>query len=705
MSLYPDKQATTDEEIWLEAAARLRICADAESDNRTRGIEALKFRWGDQWPDTARNDRKTDERPCLTINHTDVACQRLENQLRQQRPRIKVHPTRDATIDKAAKVNGLIRAIETKSNASVAYDAGVAMAKDIGWGYWRVVSEYTGPRSFEQDLLIKPIFNPFTVYMDPRAMMPAGEDQGWCLISETMKRDEYKRRYPRAENVDYRFVEAPGDYVLEWESNTDVRLAEYFRKFVAADELFLLSDGSVKLKSELNPGDKDVRDILAALGLSVVNHRPTSSTQIEWYRLNGRTIVERRAVKTGNQLPGQYIPVIRCTGNRLDLNGKTLRKGMIENLKDPAQMYNYWNTALTERLALSPKAPWVAYEGVVEGHPEWNDANRRSYSVLTAKAATSPSGELLPLPQRQAPAQVESGFTEAMARAEHDLMTVAGATVDDPELRARIVSGNKHLQRRQGMQDLTHFQYYDNQTYSIMWTGVVLVDLLKYYYDTARTVRIIGEDGVPQLVDINAPGEAIDGKPGEKQNDMTVGEYDIVMDTGPGYATKREEGAENMMELLNTPLGEVVVATGPDIVLRNMDFHGADELADRAAVSTPGGMQKVVEGLPKQAQNVIGALQAKLQQVEQQNQQLTMELKYKAGIQQQKNDADDQRNVRDNATRLHIEDSKAATARDVAEIHGATQLLNTKAESDHEERAADKLIAAGVQDRKPNGAA
>ncbi len=702
MTLDADKPAQTDDDIWLEAAERLKLCAESEGDNRTRGIESLKFRWGDQWPETARNERETDQRPCLTVNHTDVACQRLENQLRQQRPRIKVHPTGDTTIDKAKRVNGLTRAIETRSNASVAYDAGVSMAKDIGWGYWRINTEYEDARSFNQELLIKPIFNPFTVYMDPSAVMPAGEDQGWCLISETMKRQEYKRRYPNAANVDYSFVEAPGDHVLDWESRTDVRLAEYFRKFEKRDTLIQLSDGSLWLESDLSKKGPEIAAVLQAMQLSVNNHRTTYTCQIEWYRLNGRKVVDRR------MLPGKYIPIIRCQGNRLDLNGKILRKGMIENLKDPARMYNYWDTAFTERLALSPKAPWVAAEGTTEGHPEWNDANRRSYSTLVYKPALGPDGATaLPPPTRQPPAQIESGFMEAMDRAERDLMTVAGVPADDPAIRARIVSGDKHLQRRQGMQDLTHFQYYDNQTYAIMWTGIVLLDLIPHYYDTQRTLRIIGEDGVPQLVTVNERDENGQVKP---DSNLKVGSYDVVMDTGPGYATKREEAAENMLQLLGTPLGEVVVATGPDIVLRNMDFHGADELADRAAVATPGGMEKIVEGLPKQAQNVIGALQTKLQQSEQTIQQLQLEIKYKSGIQQQKNDADETRNVRDNTTRLviadkqidkdlQVQDSKAATARDVAEIHGATQLLNTKAESAHEERQSDKLIAQGTQDR------
>lgn len=726
-----DKDATTDEGIWREAAERLRICTAAESENRIRGIEAKKFRWGsDQWEADVRNTRKIDGRPALTINHTNTFCQRQENTLRQQRPRIKCHPVGDgADIDTASVVNGLIRHIEDRSTASVAYDTGARNAIDIGWGYWRIISEYIDSKSFDQELLIRPIRNPFTVYMDPTAVMPDGRDQGWCIVSETMKRAEYKRRYPKAENAEWRYVDAPGDLTLDWESKEELRLAEYFRIYEVADKLIRFSDGSTRLRSEL--ADPDV---IAAVGLTIVAERPTTRREVQWFRLNGKTIIDRRVD------PGEHIPIVRCEGNVEDINGRVLRKGMVEDLKDPAQMYNYWRTAQTERYALTPKAPWVVAEGQIEGHPEWNDANQKSYSTLVYKPIPGPDGITpLPPPQRVPPAQVEAGMSEAAQGAEHDLMSVAGMPQENPEIAARVVGGNKYLQRRQGMQDLTHFQYYDNQTLAIAWTGVLLLERIPFYYDTKRMQRIIREDGKPEMVELNTPADHPES-PGVQivKNDMTVGRYAVVMDTGPGYATKREEAAENLTELLSTPLGEKVAETSGDIVIRNMDFHGADEVADRIAVTIPGAMDKIMEGLPKQAQTIIQSLQAQIQQQAQELQQAQLELKYKSGIEQMKDEGhtrrtliqttgkahdtemraktEDQNSVRDyigwrsevaeNAdTKLKIANIQRDTALDVAEIKVGGELLNTHAEAAHEEKAADKALeAAQKAERRPNGA-
>lgn len=727
-----DTPAESAEDIFSEARDRLAISDSAESENRTEGLNALNFREGDQWDSSIKDARTLDKRPALTINHTDTFCGRVENTLRQQRPRIKCHPVGEgATVDTAKVVNGLIRHIETNSNASVAYDLGGTSAIDIGWGYWRIVGEFIDERSFDQELMIRPIANTFTVYDDPASVMPAGEDREWLLISTTMKRSEYRRKYPTAINCEWR-SDGIGDHNIDWESKEELRLAEYYRIHEVEDSLCQLSDGSVKYRSEL--ADPNV---IAAVGLTITRERKSTRREVQWFRLNGKEVVEERssakAKRTGDPadgpIPGRYIPVIRCLGKSKNIDGRIIRSGMIKNLMDPARMFNYTETSKTERYALTPKAPWVAYEESIEGHPEWNDANQKSYSVLVAKAVQGPDGNVLPLPQRTQPAAAEAGMAEWSQSAERNLMAIAGMPQENPEISNRVISGNKYLQRRQGMADLTHWHYYDNQTLAIMWTGIILLGQIPFYYDTPRMQRIIGEDTTPQMIDINQKiqeGQDDQGNPLWKiKNDMTVGRYDVVMDTGPGYATKQEEGAEKMMELLGTPLGEVVVKTGADIVLRNMDFNGSEILADRAMTSNPEAMDKAIENLPDQAKNIIGALKQQLDQAQQTIQQQQLEIKYRSDIEKMKDDGqtrrtlitttgkahdteksaetDDANSQRDYAGWMHDIDVKRQTALDVAEIRVGGELLNTHVEAAHNAKAADKAIEAGEKAGKTNG--
>jgi hypothetical protein len=688
--------------IFAEAAERLRICQEAESENRTRAVIDLEFEDGQQWPDDLYNMRKVQRRPTLTINHTRTMVKRVVNNMRQQRPRIKVHPVGDgADVDLAKKIGGLIRHIETRSDGATAYDTGGESAVKIGWGYWRVLSEYVDEDSFEQELKLMSIPNTFTVYMDPAAILPAGEDMDWCILSEKMKRSEFQRKYPKEEQSEWR-EGAAGDQFADWETKEEIRLAEYFRVARRKDVLLKLSDGRTMFDSVFNRN----RDAFEGAGITVARNlrgdeirRPTYRRQIEWFRLNGSSVVQHV------ELPGHWIPIIRCEGNVLHLNGQVRRRGMVRDMMDAARMYNYWRTKETEAIALSSLAPWIGTTQHFDGHPEWNDANQKPYSHLTYNPGfiEQPDGSKTPLPPptRVEPVAIPAGFVNAAESAAKDLMALAGMPHEPGQDKPGEVVSGKALRERAALSDIGHFQYYDNQTRAICHTGRLLLDLIPHYYSEERMQRIIGDDGTPSVVAINQPDPTVN----RIKNDVTVGRYDVVMDTGPGYETKRMESAEMMIDLMKTPVGEIITKVGADVFLRSLDFVGAQELADRVMPQTPQGLQKVMEGLPEQAKNVVSAMQQQVTQLQQALQHAQLELKYKGTIEQgwmqtelakERMKTDTQAN--DAAVRSHTAmvdtHTKAQTSIAVAEIGAAAQIMNTHVEARHHKALAEETAAA-----------
>src|ERR1039457_3783832 len=301
------KDAQTDKDIFKECKDFLEECIDAESDNRKNGLEALRFRDGEQWPADIMANRRP-ERLSMTINHTDKLVTRIENGMKQQRPTINAHPVQDADVDKAKLVNGSIRHIENRSKASVAYDAAGSSALDIGWGYVRIRSEYVSERSFdEQELRIDPVMDTFTVYRDPGSVLPDGSDSMRYLVTEKIKRTKYKLLYPDAKNIDW-MLTGVGESDMDWESKDEIRLAEYYRIVEKPERLFKMVDNSTKFESEFAKGVlakalKDpVTNAFATEGGKALERR-SFKRQVQWFRINGREVIDRR------DLPGKYIPI------------------------------------------------------------------------------------------------------------------------------------------------------------------------------------------------------------------------------------------------------------------------------------------------------------------------------------------------------------------------------------------------------------
>ena len=624
--------AISEADIWAEARDRLKISSDAESENRKRAKLAMLFREGDQWDNTPSTSVSQDE-PELTINLTDAFVRRVVNNMKQQRPRGKCHPVGEgADIEIAEIINGIGRHIETRSEASVAYDLAGERAIDAGVGYFRLIAEYVDARSFQKDLRILPIRNIFTVHMDPSAIMPAGQDQNWCLLSFKMKREEYKRRYPSDERINWNDV-SRDEQRLDWEDKEEIRLAEYFRIREKEEKLYLIrgADGTeiTRYRSELPLNENRRFELdhvvrkLKERGATIEGDRDSVKRQVEWFRLNGLVVVERQ------QIPGTWIPVFRVEGTVVDFDGHVRRRGMVDGMMDSQRMVNYGEVAKIKRLGLAPKAPWVAAEGQLDGHPEWDDANQKSYSVLTYKPIvleTSSGAVPLPPPMRQPPAGIEQGFAEFVQGMRSNLLAVAGMP-NEPgqDQQGQVVSG-RAIKRRQWLSDQSHFQYYDNLTLAIAQCWRVMVELIPIYFSEERMQRIIGEDSTPQMVMINQQDPT--SPENRVKNDLSVGRYDVVMDTGPGYETKREEGAENLIDLLRVgPLAEIIAKTGADLVFRSIDHPYMQELADRLMASNPEGLQKLLEGLTGRAKSIVQALSNQVQALQQQNQQLQQDLK------------------------------------------------------------------------------
>jgi len=226
-----------------------------------------------------------------------------------------------------------------------------------------------------------------------------------------------------------------------------------------------------------------------------------------------------------------------------------------------------------------------------------------------------------------------------------DIKTLMGI-FDPAELKQGNISG-KALNGQQQQVDLSNFDFYDNFTKSLAHLATCILDLIPKIYDTQRVLRIIGDDGKPELITLNER----DAVNNVIKNNVATGLYDVVMDTGPGYNSKREASVEAMTPILAAQ-PQLIQQIG-DLWFRNQDFPGADIIADRLATLNPLAQIDKKSDIPPQAQMVIKQLQSQNQQLQQQMQQMQIAIKQRQDIEQVKQDAETKRTLIKESNRAH----------------------------------------------------
>lgn len=556
-----------DRKILDKALERFKAVQEHEHDLREVAEDDFCFAAGDQWPYEAKRDREVEDRPVLTINRLPQFISQVVGDARQNKPTIKALPVDSNSDPDTAKVyEGLIRQIETSSKAHEAYLTGLEHAATGGWGHWRVVTQYSDDTTFNQDIRIKRIVNPFSVYWDPSAREYDRSDARWCFVTEWISKEVFKERYPNQEPDDWK---AEAHDCQDWIDNKDdqVRIAEYWVKEDDSKTLALLETGETVDITDIDPPEGTVRT------------RQVKCDKVCRYVLSGHAVLEKK-----REWPGKHIPIIPVWGPEEYVNGDVRPRSVIRYAKDAQQQYNFWQSQITEKIMLAPRSPWLVTTKQIEGLERfWNAANEENRAYLPY----NPDPQADP-PQRNSPATVSQSELAQSAQAIEDMKGTTGIYDAGLGNQSNEKSGVA-INARKMQSDSATFAWIDNLSRSITRTGQILVDLIPRIYDTQRTVRILGVDDESEFVPIN---QYVRDENGEVQllHDLTVGKYDVRVMMGPSYATQRQEAAESLMQFIKAvPQAGQVAA---DLIAKNMDWPGSEELAERLEKMLPQGLDE-----------------------------------------------------------------------------------------------------------------
>lgn len=621
------------------AKARLKKCQEAEHDGRELSKADIRFRAGQQWPTDIQNLRKQQGSAavCLTVNLCAPAVKQITNDQRQNRGAIKVSPVDSGADPETAEIlQGLIRHIEYDSDGDVAHDTAFDQTVTGGFGFLGVVTEYEDPRSFYQCIKIRSFRNQFAVYLDPASVKPDGSDAKFAFVVSKLSKEDYEAEYPKSEMASLCEGEDANTQFPDWVDADGVVIAEYFYIESEPDTAYLLKDGTTVLKSEVGDPPESI----------VVDERDVEHETVKWCKINAAEIIEE------TEWQGKYIPIVRVVGDEYEVDGEVVREGLIRQAQGPQRIVNYMESKLVETIALAPKAPFKLAEGQIEGHEkEWAAANRENLAALVYKA-TSLDGHLVPPPERDVAEPPIQAIAVAGQSARENFKAVTQLFEASYGQPSNEKSGKAILARQQQGQT-GNFHFVDNLTRARRHLGRILVDLIpKVYHEPGRVLRIVGEDGTQGSVKVVGKRQkgTMDTPVGEAGikgiYEPGVGRYDVIVETGPSYASKRKEAAESMLAIMTSPAGQPLVGVMADLFLKNLDFPGADDMAERAKYLLPPEIRQQEEGqepVPPQIQQklatdakMIEELTARLNELTDERNAKMLELESKERIEQAK---------------------------------------------------------------------
>lgn len=611
------------EDVVKQAREALELSYQFDKDNRKEAIEDLRFVAGFQWSDSARQERQG--RPLITINRSGQFIRQVSNPIRQNMPTIKVEPDGDDQAQMAEIANGMFRRIQYNSSASHVYANAVEHMVACGIGWWRICTDYLNDDSFDQEILIKRVFNPLSVYPDPSSLEPDRSDMNWCIVSELWPNEAFKRKWPGKNLVS---VETPNNgstqQAISWGSADSVRVAEFWRRKEKSKQVAQLTNGDIV---DIDLLQKVAPQYAESIKPHIANARTVNGHTVEMMMVSGAEQLEETY-----ECPSKWIPIVPVIGNEIPIEQGTYRHGLIRFQREPQQLHNYFMSVAAETLGQQPKAPYlVVAKTIAKWKSLWDNANRTPTPYLPYDPdASLPNGGT---PQRIPPPPLPAGMIQMAQMLSDDMKATTG--IYDAALGAQSnETSGVAIGQRVAQGDQATFHYVDNLEHGLEHTGRIILDMMPKVYDNERTMRLKGDGASKeQTITINKPIMQVEGQT-MMHNDMSQMSFNSVrVVLGQNFASRKQQTSQILVGLLQA-MPQIGAVAG-DIIAKNLDIDQAEELAERLHTQLPPpilAMEQAQEnggqpGQPPPPQQPSPEEMAMQQQQEAHQQQMALEQK------------------------------------------------------------------------------
>lgn len=591
---------------------------DATDELRKAEKESRGF-WigGDkQWREGEVGRRRSNNRPILTINRCKPAVDQVVNEAIQNPPGPQAHPVGEgADQDGADILEGLIREVEYRTNAHVAYITAMKYACAGGRGVFELTTDYVDERSMEQELCVKEIEDPDMVFIDPAARMWGRQDAGWGgkirvysrdqLISEfgsdlkILKRGYLQEALGWMQDAVQDTVQSFGfsgwkgnqASINEWTGGAanegPYYVCEFYRVVVEDRKLTLYDDNILRFNDEPVPE-----------GVA-----PKKGEDGPIARSSPRRIV-RKYVSTALDLVkktdwmGDLIPYFWIFGPEMYNDGKLYRQSLITGAIDPNRLLNYATTSAAEIVGVMTKTPWIGYQGQFDGPnaqrgSPWDSSNTEVYPYLEIKPTflTPPDGGqaiLAPPPIRNTWEAPIVRILELCNFAAEQVKAATSVFFEPSVQSAQNAQSGSAIKALQAQSNIGTVNWQEALQNVVALAYNQMAIIFPKMYDGPRVRTIVRPDGNHEIMAINQEfPEDAQQTDKAKRNSIAYGKYSLRVTAGPSFETRADESIAMLTSLFKVAPN---LAQIPGFISRFVRLVGqGNPIVEQMADSIPGG--------------------------------------------------------------------------------------------------------------------
>jgi hypothetical protein len=440
---------------------------------------------------------------------------------------IAISPFNSENLQKAILLQSVVRGIETRSSARSAYRDALRLALACGCGY---LHAYTVDRGDGMvDVRIESLQNPTAVVVDQTAVKPDASDAEFIAFCSKMGKEKARKAFDDEEG--------------------DVTNQEN-------DLFFDIMSGSYDHDTEV--------PVVTIYRMEEVEKEKGKGRQAVLYKVVGNKIVDR------NETELSYLPIVRVTGVPVwTKNSRWSWAGIGNRAEGVQRMANFAASQMTERLALSPKANYIASKDAVKSNfRQWANSSRTNPSVLTYKDYDEKTKRVIPMPQKQDTA-VNLGDVSSVITGALNLL---GATtgVDGafgPGEGPGNMTAEEVLTRSRNAESVLS-GIYEALGDAVRQLGRVLVSAVAVNYGNASERDVVDQNGQTSRVAFSSNG-------------LIPTEYEVDIDAGPLMASQRKDNVRQLTALMQAA-PQLATAIVPAIV-QNLDIDDGEQVVQAIA--------------------------------------------------------------------------------------------------------------------------